>query len=105
MNINPITIEEICGVNPPGIQYVNPGNNPNFVFTPDVNFEVIPLYDVAGNVINVNSWFECAHYVTGGWSNSLVVEYFEGDKFVFFTALSLSIIYLIYSKISQKVIV
>ena len=42
MNINPITIEEICGVNPPGVQYVNPGNNPNFVFTPDVNFEVIP---------------------------------------------------------------
>ena len=102
MNIDPLKIEEICGENPLGVEYVNPGNDPNFVFTPDTNFEVLPLYDVAGNTINVNSWFECVHYVTGGWSNTLIIEYFEGDKFVFFSALALSIGYLTYSLMGKK---
>ena len=26
------------------------------------------LYDLDGNIVNVNSWIECAHYVSGGWS-------------------------------------
>ena len=24
---------------------------------------------VDGNIVNVNSWIECAHYVNGGWDN------------------------------------
>ena len=28
-----------------------------------------------GNVINVNSWVECAHYVNGGWSSVLETGY------------------------------
>jgi|SRR5210317_1555018 hypothetical protein len=104
MNIDPLKIDEICGENSTGVEYVDPGNDPNFVFAKDVNFEVLPLYDVDGSVINVNSWFECAHYVTGGWSNSLIIEYFEGDKFVFFLALSLSVIYSLYTYRSKKVV-
>ena len=43
-------------------------NDPNFVFQNDPNFETLTLYDSEGNVINVNSWLECANYVNGGWS-------------------------------------
>lgn len=63
-------IEKICGVKPEGIEYFDPGNNPNFIFENDPSFQVLKLYDIDGNVINVNSWFECAHYVTGGWTTN-----------------------------------
>ena len=33
----------------------------------DPNFTTLRLFDVEGNIINVNSWIECAHYVNGGW--------------------------------------
>ena len=33
------------------------------------NFDVVVLFDIEGNIINVNSWIECAHYVSGGWFN------------------------------------
>ena len=46
-------------------------NDPNFIFENDPLFETVILYDTEGNVINVNSWLECAHYVTGGWSLSI----------------------------------
>ena len=48
---------------------------PNFVFENDPLFSTITLYDVDGNVINVNSWVECAHYVNGGWSSVLETGY------------------------------
>ena len=35
-------------------------NDPNFVFQNDPNFETLTLYD-SENVINVNSWLECAN--------------------------------------------
>jgi hypothetical protein len=27
----------------------------------------------------MNSWFECAHYVNGGWSNAQILNY-QGDR-------------------------
>jgi len=47
-------------------------SDPNFVFQNDPNFETLTLYDSEGNVINVNSWLECANYVNGGWVNNIV---------------------------------
>ena len=43
------------------------GNDPNFVFKKDLDFETVILYNDQGSVINVNSWIECANYVNGGW--------------------------------------
>ena len=62
-------IEKNCGENIDNIQYSDPGNDPNFVFENDPLFQTLTLYDPEGNIINVNSWFECAHYVNGGWSS------------------------------------
>ena len=48
-----------------------------------LNFQTIVLYDIEGNIINVNSWFECAHYVNGGWSNNIETQLCYGEKFFF----------------------
>lgn len=64
-------IEKICGEKPDNVEIIDVGNNPNFVFKNDINFEAINLYDIENNVISVNSWFECYHYVSGGWYNNI----------------------------------
>ena len=86
MDENLSNVTESCGIAPDGISYFDPGNDPNFVFTQDPNFEIVTLYDVEGNIANMNSWFECAHYVNGGWSNAQVLNY-QGDKVLFITIL------------------
>ena len=73
MEITDSDIEITCGTKPTGVNYTDPGNDPNFVFVNDPNFEAITLFDPEGNVIYVNSWLECAHYLKGGWrSNQLL---------------------------------
>jgi len=86
MDENLSNVIESCGIAPDGISYFDPGNDPNFVFTQDSNFEIVTLYDVEGNIANMNSWFECAHYVNGGWSNAQVLNY-QGDKVLFISIL------------------
>lgn len=91
MEENLTLIENNCGIAPERIVYVDPGNDPNFVFTNDPNFETVALYDIEGNIINVNSWFECAHYVSGGWSSTQLTN-FQGDRFLFFSIFSFVIV-------------
>lgn len=86
MDENLSNVIESCGIAPDGISYFDPGNDPNFVFTQDPSFEIVTLYDVEGNIANMNSWFECAHYVNGGWSNAQVLNY-QGDKVLFISIL------------------
>ena len=60
-------IINVCGNQPENQELVEIGSDPNFVFQNDPNFTTLRLFDVEGNIINVNSWIECAHYVNGGW--------------------------------------
>ena len=84
MEENLITIERICGSRPLGQELIEIGNDPNFIFENDPLFIAIRLFDADGNIINVNSWIECAHYVNGGWSQ----DNFEvGGTFYFFQLL------------------
>ncbi|MDA9593402.1 hypothetical protein N9R67_00965 [Candidatus Actinomarina sp.] len=92
-NLN--NVKDSCGIAPDSISYVDPGNDPNFVFTRDPNFEIVTLYDVEGNIANVNSWFECAHYVNGGWSSAQILNY-QGDKVLFISMLVTAVISSIY---------
>lgn len=69
------------------------GNDPNFVFKNDPNFQTITLYNELGNVININSWLECANYVNGGWVSDKI-EILKIEKNFF---LILCLILLIYS--------
>ena len=65
MNIE--LIKNICGINNQDQNLDVIKSDPNFVFQPDSNFQSLNLYDVEGNAVTVNSWLECAHYVSGGW--------------------------------------
>lgn len=74
------TIEELCGEYPSN--YVSPeiGNNPNYVFIPDPSFESKRLQDEVGNVVFVNSFIECEHYVIGGWNFVSNINYTPNEK-------------------------
>ena len=76
--------EIICGVSPQNNENLNfQVSDPNFVFENDPLFETIVLYDKDGNIVNVNSWIECAHYVNGGW-DTVNYQNFGGDQVIFF---------------------
>ena len=92
MNENNLEIEENCGQNFNNEQLPDIINDPNFVFNNDPNFATLVLYDLDGNVVNVNSWIECAHYVSGGWSTSL--SNFDGNVFFLISTVGLFSLYL-----------
>ena len=91
METNLEIIEQNCGNQPENQEFFIVGNDPNFVFENDPNFETLGLFDVEGNIINVNSWFECANYVNGGWS--INYNSFSGDLFFFTLVTSLMGLY------------
>ena len=41
------------------------------------------LFDFDGNIVNVNSWLECANYVNGGWTNN-ISDFTNGEQILFF---------------------
>ena len=92
MEIDLNKIQENCGNQPINQEFFVVGNDPNFVFENDPNYETLRLFDVDGNIINVNSWFECANYVHGGWS--LNYNSFEGDLFFLLITSSILFIYI-----------
>ena len=73
----------ICGESDLRPDFEAIGNNPNFVFENDPNFETVRLFDFDGNIVNVNSWLECANYVNGGWTNN-VSDLINGEQILFF---------------------
>ena len=73
-------VKKICGISSDELLEI--GSDPNFVFTNDPLFDTIVLYSPEGNIINVNSWIECAHYVNGGWSNVLLTQ--NGNELILY---------------------
>jgi hypothetical protein len=73
-------VKKICGISSDELPEI--GSDPNFVFTNDPLFDTIVLYSPEGNIINVNSWIECAHYVNGGWSNDLFTQ--NGNELILY---------------------
>tara|TARA_Y100000389_G_scaffold204237_1_gene255755 strand:+ start:337 stop:648 length:312 start_codon:yes stop_codon:yes gene_type:complete len=85
-------IEIVCGNKPDGVEIIDVGNNPDYVFKNDIDFDSINLYDIEGNVISVNSWFECFHYVNGGWFNNVNnLSNFESYFLYFLISLSVGL--------------
>lgn len=79
------------------------GNDPNFVFKKDLDFETVILYNDQGSVINVNSWIECANYVNGGWFDG-VYDLINAEKYLFFGSITFLMIYNLIKKNLQKVV-
>tara|TARA_B100000886_G_scaffold206469_1_gene142700 strand:+ start:2809 stop:3135 length:327 start_codon:yes stop_codon:yes gene_type:complete len=97
MSENNLNIEKNCGQNFKNEQIPDIVNDSNFVFINDPSYETVVLYDVDGNIVNVNSWIECAHYVNGGWSTSF--SNFDGNIFILVTTISLFGIYVLSKKL------
>jgi hypothetical protein len=76
-------ITAICGSSNQFDLLDNISNNPNYVFENDPSYETVVLFNESGNIINVNSWIECANYVNGGWFNSSYLET-NGEKYLFY---------------------
>jgi len=96
MEENLTNIENICGSIPDNQELIEIGSDPNFIFVNDPNFQTIRLFDIEGNIINVNSWIECANYVNGGWSNT--INNFSGDTFLLALTIGLSFVYFVGKK-------
>ena len=93
MEENLVKIEEVCGFKPTNQEFIIVENDPNFIFVNDPSFNTLRLYDTEGNIINVNSWIECANYVNGGWTDTY--SNFSGDIFFLFLSAGLTIAYFI----------
>ena len=102
MDIDLNKIEKTCGPKPENQEFFIVGNDPNYVFENDPNYETLRLFDIEGSIINVNSWFECANYVNGGWSMNF--SSFSGDLFFFGITSSFLALYLIikYFRLQKK---
>lgn len=93
---------QICGESNLIPDFEAIGNNPNYVFESDPQFETIILYNSEGTVINVNSWLECANYVNGGWETKLMnlVNY---EKYLFFGLIIFCTAYILIDYYVRKV--
>lgn len=60
-------IEQLCGEYPSNFIKADVISNPNYIFTNDTSYPPITLLDYDKNVVTVNSFLECEHYVSGGW--------------------------------------
>lgn len=82
-------IENICGVFPSNFLKIAIPNDSNYIFKPDVNYSPRNVFDNEGNVVTVNSFDECFHYVENGWDYipELNNEYFLQNliSVIFFT--------------------
>ena len=90
----------ICGDYPENYTKLDISNDPNFIFENDPNYETVVLYNSEGNIINVNSWIECANYVEGGWTNGLITS--SNSEMYYFLFLTGFLLTLLGYKILQK---
>tara|TARA_Y100000389_G_scaffold180764_1_gene195850 strand:+ start:1274 stop:1585 length:312 start_codon:yes stop_codon:yes gene_type:complete len=97
-------IYSICGDSDQVVDFEAIGNDPNFVFKNDPNFETIVLYDPEGNIVNVNSWLECANYVNGVWTDGLY-EQLDFERMLFFLTVSSIFLYLMIKKFRKLKII
>ena len=73
------TVVTICGPYPNNFQAVEISENKIFVFENDPAYEAVKVFDTDRNSVFVNSFLECEHYVTGGWSLIPEVDFIPGQ--------------------------
>ena len=101
-NFSNEVIVEFCGVYPSDFENKDISSDPNFVFQNDPSYEAVKLFDIDGNSVLVNSFFECQHYVKGGW-DYIPFQRHESDYHLFLLYFSLSVILLTYIFVRKSV--
>jgi hypothetical protein len=66
--LNKNILNNACGENLAGAEEAVITEGSDYIFVNDPNFDPLTLYDLEGNIVNVNSWQECIHYTKGNWS-------------------------------------
>lgn len=92
----------VCGFPKEGEFLPDIGSDPNFIFINDPSFDALRLIDIDGNIINVNSWVECAHYIKGGWSTSQ--QSLITSEYTLFLVMSVTIVAYLGLKVFRKVL-
>ncbi len=92
-------LELFCGPIPENFSPIITDKS-NFIFVNDPNFDSLNLFDFFGRVVTVNSFQECAHYVSGGWEPFKVTIFDIITPIIF----ALAIFFLIIISIKFKVI-
>ena len=93
-------IEIICGPDGNLDELENIQSNQILYLRMIPNFKLL-YFLMKGDVINVNSWLECANYVNGGWISDKI-DLINGEQQVFFFILISISLYLAYSKFRTK---
>lgn len=95
-------VQKLCGDYPENYKIVDISNKENFIFENDPNYQSVNLYDYDKNVVTVNSFQECEHYVLGGW------DYIPDEKISeptfhiymsFISVIGIAILFIIFNKI------
>lgn len=61
-------VEQLCGKYPSDFKKADVLSDPNYVFVNDPSYPATTLLDYDKNIVTVNSFLECEHYVSGGWN-------------------------------------
>ena len=93
-------VVELCGEYPQDFEKVDISSIPNYVFENDTNYAARQLFDEEENIVTVNSFIECEHYVSGGWGFSPLknMQYNELQLIDFLTYTVIFFLFLSYSK-------
>ena len=94
-------ITDDCGEYPSDFIQKSIPSDPNFVFKNDPNYTARKLFDPEDNVVLVNSFEECAHYVSGGWdgiSTGIKNEMFLYKSLLLFSVLAILSTYIFITK-------
>ena len=95
-------LELFCGPIPENYSPVNTEDN-SFVFLNDPNFDSLNLFDFFGRVVTVNSFEECAHYVSGGWEPFKVTIFDIMTPIIFILAVVILVIITIRFNVISKI--
>ena len=97
-------IQIICGSDGNVDELQSIKSNPNFVFENDPEFQTVVLFNESGDVINVNSWLECANYVNGGWSDIIpgTIIWEKNLMIIYIVTISAFLLFRKFKKTSSK---
>lgn len=97
-------VEGFCGPYPSDFIDIDISNDPSFIFQNDIEYDAVKLYDSDGNSVIVNSFFECHHYVKGGWdaTPNLINESFFHNSLFVFSLLSIFLGYIAIKKFFRR---
>ena len=73
-------VVQICGSYPENFEPVQILSNEIYIFDNDPNYSAIKVFDIDKNSVFVNSFMECEHYVSGGWTLIPDVDFIPGQE-------------------------